>query len=62
MVLDSITQEMNVERRRIYDIINIMESLNVVKKIRKNNYRWNGLIEAVKTIKNLESSSSVKLN
>lgn len=51
MALDLVTKEMNVERRRIYDIINIMESLGVVVKIKKNSYQWKGLIEAVKTIK-----------
>jgi transcription factor E2F7/8 len=43
LVLDQITQEMNVERRRIYDVINIMESLRVVTKIKKNIYKWKGL-------------------
>lgn len=50
LALDQVTQEMNVERRRIYDIINIMESLRVVSKIRKNIYQWKGLKEAIKTI------------
>jgi len=38
LVLDQITVELKVERRRIYDIINIMESLNVVSKVKKNVY------------------------
>jgi transcription factor E2F7/8 len=48
--LDKVTKELNVERRRMYDIINILESLNVVVKNGKNSYLWKGLNEAVETI------------
>lgn len=50
LILDQVTTDLNVERRRIYDIINIMESLSVVSKIRKNVYEWKGLKKAVETI------------
>ena len=38
LLLDSCTQELGVERRRIYDIIKILESFCVIRRRAKNEY------------------------
>ena len=48
--LDQITQYVGVERRRIYDIINILDSLGVVQRCGKNKYIWKGLAQISKTL------------
>lgn len=37
-----LSTHLDVKRRRIYDIINIMEALNIVSRMKKNTYRWHG--------------------
>jgi transcription factor E2F7/8 len=38
LLLDQCTRELGVERRRIYDIINILESFCVIRRQAKNSY------------------------
>lgn len=52
--LDEVSKELGVERRRIYDIVNVLESFQLLIKIGKNKYRWFGKGLLPKTLHKLQ--------
>lgn len=46
-----------MEKRRIYDIVNVMEALDAMGKTNKSYYRWNGLESLPKLMAELQKEA-----
>ncbi|KAG0257510.1 Transcription factor e2f2 [Mortierella polycephala] len=44
--LNQTAVNLNVQKRRIYDITNVLEGIDLIEKFKKNNVRWKGVASA----------------
>ncbi|ULU04429.1 hypothetical protein L5515_013440 [Caenorhabditis briggsae] len=55
--LETVARKMCVEKRRIYDIVNVMEALDAMHKTNKSYYQWQGLESLPRLMADLQAEA-----
>nr|XP_045613554.1 uncharacterized protein LOC123767697 [Procambarus clarkii]XP_045613555.1 uncharacterized protein LOC123767697 [Procambarus clarkii]XP_045613556.1 uncharacterized protein LOC123767697 [Procambarus clarkii]XP_045613557.1 uncharacterized protein LOC123767697 [Procambarus clarkii]XP_045613558.1 uncharacterized protein LOC123767697 [Procambarus clarkii]XP_045613559.1 uncharacterized protein LOC123767697 [Procambarus clarkii]XP_045613560.1 uncharacterized protein LOC123767697 [Procambarus clarki len=55
LVIDEVALMLGTERRRVYDIINVLESLSMAARVQKNMYHWMGKLHLQETLARLKA-------
>lgn len=58
--LDEVSKDLKVERRRVYDIVNVLESVEVLSRVAKNRYLWHGKTRIAQTLGRLKVLSKTQ--
>lgn len=64
LIIDDVARELGTERRRVYDIVNVLECLNMASRVQKNMYQWMGkqhLESTLSKLKGLAQESGICL-
>ncbi|XP_046546003.1 transcription factor E2F3-like [Haliotis rubra] len=56
--LNKAAEELEVQKRRIYDITNVLEGINLIQKKSKNNIQWKGATNSIAASKGLPMIST----
>ena len=53
-MIDDVASNLGTERRRVYDIVNVLECLNMASRVQKNMYQWVGKLHLESTLSRLK--------
>ncbi|GFY00747.1 transcription factor E2F7 [Trichonephila clavipes] len=54
--LDDVSSKLKTERRRLYDIVNVFESIDMLRKLAKNKYIWFGKVNLLPALHKIKAS------
>ena len=57
--LNEAVRSLNVQKRRIYDITNVLEGIGLIKKVGKNNIRWEGPGSDMRKLRELKQAQKI---